>query len=284
MTVIPDSPGDPFVSAAWLADRLDDVVVADVRWYLDGRPARPVFEAGHLPGAHFVDLDVDLSAPPGAEGRHPLPDPSVFSRAMARIGVHPHSTVVAYDDTGGVTAGRLWWMLDAVGVDARILAGGIDGWPGPLETGEDPPPAGGTVTVDDWPADRFATVDEVAAVADGAASVVLIDARSLGRYRGEANAVDPRFGHVPGARSAPAADNLDSADSGPRHPDDLARHYERLGVGPDTDVIAYCGSGVSACLDLAGLRRAGHRPSRLYVGSWSQWAADTTRPVATGDD
>lgn len=273
------STTDPFVTADWLADHPDAVVV-DCRWYLDGRSAVAAYEAGHLPGARFVDLDADLSAPPGVAGRHPLPEPAVFGAAMQRIGVHPRSLVVAYDDTGGYTAGRLWWMLDSLGVTAFVLAGGIATYGGELEVGPDEGPSGlGSLVVERWPPHRFATIDEVDR-AIGDSSVTVVDARSAERFSGAENPIDARFGHVPGAVSVPALGALDAGL--PRRADALVAHFEAAGVDRHHEVIAYCGSGVSACLDLLALRRAGHDKARLYVGSWSEWGGDPHRPLETG--
>ena len=132
----------PVVDAAWTADHLDEVVLADVRWYLDGRPGRDEYDAGHLPGAVFVELDDWLAAPASPkEGRHPLPDPDVFARGMASLGIGDADTVVAYDDLGGTVAARLVWMLRVTGRSAALLDGGIGAWEGPLETGSEPRPA-----------------------------------------------------------------------------------------------------------------------------------------------
>lgn len=269
-------PG-PVVTAAWLADHIADVVVCDTRWYLDGRSARAAFDGGHIPGARFVDLDTDLSAPPGAAGRHPLPSPEHFAAAMGRLGISHDSVVVAYDDAGGMTAGRMWWMLDAVGVACAVLERGIDAWSGELET-EATSFEPATFAPVPWQTDRFTNADEVAARDDAA---VLIDARAAERYRGDEHPVDPRFGHIPGARSAPFAANL--ADGALKPIDELTAHYESLGIDGDTPVIAYCGSGVSACVDLLALRLIGVEDTSLYVGSWSEWGADTDRPLETGE-
>jgi thiosulfate/3-mercaptopyruvate sulfurtransferase len=274
------STTDPFVTADWLADHPDAVVV-DCRWYLDGRSAVAAYEAGHLPGARFVDLDTDLSAAPGAAGRHPLPEPAVFSAAMRRIGVHQRSLVVGYDDTGGYTAGRLWWMLDSVGVRSFVLAGGIGTYRGELEVGPDAGPSGlGSLVVDHWPPHSFATIEDVDRTI-GDSSVNLVDARSTERFRGAENPIDVRFGHIPGAVSVPALGALEAGL--PRPVDALVAHFADAGVNSHAEVIAYCGSGVSACLDLLALRRAGHDAARLYVGSWSEWGADPQRPLETGD-
>jgi thiosulfate/3-mercaptopyruvate sulfurtransferase len=267
----------PVVGAAWLRDHRD-VVVADVRWYLDGRSGRDAHDRGHLPGAVFVDLDAVLAGRATREGgRHPLPDPEAFARGMAALGIGDGDTVVAYDDDGGVMAARLVWMLRATGHDAALLDGGIAAWDGPLETATPArPPA--TFAPVPWPAERIATAD---AAADRAS--VVIDARTRERYLGLDDPVDPRWGHVPGARSLPARENL-APDGRFLAAGDLRTRFEALGVGPGTPVVSYCGSGVTACHNLLAMERAGVGDGRLFPGSWSQWSADERRPVATGED
>ena len=267
----------PVVGAEWLAAHADSVVIADVRWYLDGRCGREAYHRGHIDGARFVDLDTDLSGPPtAAGGRHPLPSPHDFAAAMARLGIGDDAAVVAYDDAGGVIASRLWWMLDCLGRDAAVLDGGLDAWGGALQTAAPSwPPT--TFTARPWPADRLATIDEVDAARADPESLV-IDARSVERYRGEPNAVDPRFGHIPGAVSMQVSDNLH--DGRLLSAAGMRDRYETAGAA-HRQVIAYCGSGVSACHDLLALRHAGLGDGRLFVGSWSAWGADPNRPLAT---
>ena len=265
------------VDADWLADNAGTVVIADVRWYLDGRSGREAYHRGHIPGARFVDLDIDLSGPPTTEGgRHPLPAPEDFAAAMGRLGIGDDAVVVAYDDVGGVIASRLWWMLDGVGSDAAVLDGGLDAWPGDLPTAA-PSWQPARFTARPWPADRIATIDEVDAARTDPESVV-IDARSIERYRGEPNAIDPRFGHIPGAVSMQVGDNLSEGRLRPA--EELRARYAEVGAA-DRSVIAYCGSGVSACHDLLALRHAGLSDGRLFVGSWSAWGGDPDRPLAT---
>ncbi len=275
--VLPSS----IVSGSWLQANIAQVVVVDVRWYLDGRSGRAAYEAGHVPGAVFIDLDEGLSAPPGPSGRHPLPDPDVFAGALGAAGIGDGCPVVAYDDASGMVAGRLWWMLHSLGEPVAVLDGGLAAWPGTLSTAA-PEPTPANFTPRPWPAGAFATIDEVDELRRAAATV-LLDARSPERYRGEPNAIDPRFGHIPGALSAPSSANL--APGGTlRTPEELRASYATAGVDGDADVVAYCGSGVSACLDLLALEVAGLGGGRLFVGSWSAWGADDNRPVASGPD
>lgn len=272
------------VPADWLAERLGagNLAVVDVRWYLDGRSGRDAYLGGHLPGAVFLGIDSDLSAAPTASGgRHPLPDPADFASALGAAGIGDETAVVAYDDTGGGSAGRLVWMLRALGSPAALLDGGIGAWPGPLETGEVTPPRAQRTPVP-WPADRIIDTAEVqTAVSD---TGVLLDARAEGRYTGEAPAsVDKRPGHIPGARSAPWQGNLND-DGRFASPERLRQRFTALGVADEAPATAYCGSGVSACHNLLALEHAGFTKSRLYVGSWSAWTSDPDRPAETGLD
>ena len=277
------SDRSPLVDARWLADHLGDVVVADVRWYLDGRSGRAAYEAGHIPGAVFVDVDTHLAAPPsGPEGRHPLPSPEAFAAAMAALGISDEETVVGYDDAGGAMAARLVWMLRVTGHDAALLDGGIGAWEGDVEV--DPVVrARAEFAARPWPADRLATIDAVARAGTPNGPVV-VDARSAHRYRGEPHPLDARSGHVPGACSLPFAGNVDRASGRFLAPERLRDRFAAAGIGDGTDVIAYCGSGITACHDLLALELAGLGPGRLFAGSWSAWTADPDRPAATGEE
>jgi len=268
----------PVVTADWLAEHLDEVVVADVRWYLDGRSGREAFMNGHLPGARFVDLDRCLAAPPApAAGRHPLPDPEAFAAELRRLGINDADTVVGYDDAGGTIAARLVWMLRATGHEAALLDGGITAWPGALEQGRGFAVLPGDFRTRPWPAERLADIAEL-----DRGPGILVDARDGSRFRGEHEPVDPRPGHIPGARNLPCRENL--RPEGTFLPaEELRRRFAGVGVQTGSEVISYCGSGVTACHNLLALELAGFAPGRLYAGSWSQYS-HTDRPAATGPD
>jgi thiosulfate/3-mercaptopyruvate sulfurtransferase len=263
----------PLISPDWLAEHLGDVRVVDVRWYLDGRPGRAEYRRAHLPGAVWLDVDAELSgwASPAA-GRHPMPRPEQFAAVLGRVGIAEGAPVVAYDDAGGSIAARLWWMLHVLGEPAAVLDGGLPAWPGPVVT-DLPDVTPLSRRVRSWPADRFADADRVAST--GAA---VYDARSAPRYAHGDPTVDPRPGHIPGALSAPWTANL-AADGRLLPAEGLRAAY------PDAaarGAIAYCGSGVTACLDLLAMEVAGIDDIALYDGSWSQWASDPARPVEEG--
>jgi len=269
------------VDATWLTDHLNEVIVADVRWSATGGTAEATraFEAGHIPGAVFFDVDRDLAATPFVDGpgRHPLPSPEAFTQTLSAAGIGDGDFVVAVDDVRGSVAARLWWMLDATGRSAALLDGGLEAWSGPLERGPATARPATDPEVRPWPAGRLADADEVAR-AD-----LVLDARTAERFRGDVEPIDPVAGHIPGARSAPWVRNLD--DDGRLLPaDGLADWYRTLGVSDDGTAIAYCGSGVTSCLDLFALRLAGLGNARLFAGSWSAWVHDPSRPVAAGDD
>jgi thiosulfate/3-mercaptopyruvate sulfurtransferase len=219
----------------------------DCRWELgDPDRGRELYLEGHVPGAAFLDLDRDLAAPPGERGRHPLPAPEAFAAAASRAGIGPGVFVVAYGSLGG--AERLWWLLRHFGHDeCAVLAGGIDAWLGPLRAGEEavepaqfvPRERGGDTVGADELAGRL-----------GDERLVLLDARPPARWRGEPNPIDRVPGRIPGAASAPWNQPLPDVPAG--------------------EVVAYCGSGVTACVTVHRLALAG-RQARLYPGSWSEW-------------
>jgi thiosulfate/3-mercaptopyruvate sulfurtransferase len=228
----------------------------DCRWEL-GNPGRgrELYRAGHVPGAAFLDVDRDLSAPPGRQGRHPLPDADAFAAAAGRAGIGPGVLVVAYGTMGGPE--RLWWLLRHFGHDdCAVLAGGIEAWLGPLTTGdEEPEPE----AFEPRPrADDTIEPDELAARLD---DLVVVDARTRNRWLGEPNPIDDPAGRVPGAHNAPWSEPLPDLPAG--------------------DAVAYCGSGVTACVVLHRLALAG-RDARLYPGGWSEWSQRGDLPREQG--
>jgi thiosulfate/3-mercaptopyruvate sulfurtransferase len=249
----------------------------DVRWALGDPHGRDHYREGHLPGAVFVDLDTELADPRtiATEGRHPLPSMVRLQRAARGWGLRSGEPVVVYDNDSGRAAARAWWLLRWAGVaDVRLLDGGLAAWSGPLESGENHPENGDVeLSPGHLP---VLNADEAARLP--AAGGVLLDARAGERYRGEVEPVDPRAGHIPGAVSAPTSENL-APDGTFRS--DLAEHYATLGVGKNTTVGVYCGSGVTAAHDIAALAVIGIR-SALYPGSWSAWSNNPSRPVAVG--
>lgn len=273
---------NPFVSVTELRERKDagaSVVVADCRWYLDGRSVRDAYRAGHIPGAVFVDLDVDLVGPTGeGTGRHPLPTPEAFAATLGRLGITPADTIVAYDDAGGVMAARLVWMLRSIGVASALLDGGLSAWDGELST-EDTvlPPV--DFAPRPWPAELLADIDDASDHA-----TLVVDARPAERFAGEGPDIDPRSGHIPGAVSVPCRENVDG-DQRLLPLDTLRERFVSAGVTADRvaagEVINSCGSGVTACHNLLAMEALGLGRARLYPGSWSQYAA-TDRPLETG--
>jgi len=270
------------ITTSQLAEGLSTFRVLDVRWTVMAPDGRDDYLAGHIPGAVFVDLDTELSdhAVTG-RGRHPLPTPASLQDAARGWGVNPGDAVVVYDDWSGQAAARAWWLLRAAGVtDVRILDGGWSAWQRaglPSEAG-DVRPARGSVVIDSLDALPQVDTNTVAAQSISGDYQVL-DARTGVRYRGEEEPLDPRAGHIPGAVSAPTAENL-TADGTFRGADDLRRRFAALGTQP---VTVYCGSGVTATHQIAAMAIAG-LDATLYPGSWSEWSSDPARPVATGPE
>ena len=256
-------------------------VLADVRWTLGGPPGLPKYEVEHIPGAHWVDLEQHLSGPPGAGGRHPLPDPTVFQAAMRAIGVRGDGPVVAYDADTSLAASRLWWLLTDSGHNrVRVLNGGLAAWRASgLATESGPAPVA-------LPGDfvarcgqrRQLTADHIRGDLAGDRRLRLVDVRAPERYSGASEAIDPVAGHIPGAVNLPATDNLDPEG---RFLETfvLARRFAEAQV--DTDAVLYCGSGITAAHTLLALESAG-LSGAIYPGSWSDWITDPRRPVAVG--
>lgn len=273
----------PLISAEHLRALVEAktrLALLDVRWTLAG-PERDAYEAGHVPGAHFVSIDDDLAAAPGEHGRHPLPDAADFEAVMRRCGVDNAHPVVVYDAQGGTSAARAWWLLRYFGHDdVRVLDGGYPSWVAegePVST-ETPPPGRGDFVAR---AGAMPLLDSAAA-ADLARSGLLLDARAPERYAGEAEPVDPVAGHVPGAVNLPTTEHVDAGARMLPH-DALRDRFERAGYdgGP---VGAYCGSGVNAAHTVLALEVAGVHGAGLYADSWSGWVTDPERPVATGPE
>ncbi|WP_196054500.1 sulfurtransferase [Nocardia aurantiaca] len=268
------------ISVAELADLLGDggsrLRLLDVRWALGDPDGPQHYLDGHIPGAVFVDLETELADPPSAaKGRHPMPDLAHLQKCARSWGVSDGDTVVVYDATGGMAAARAWWLLRWGGMaDVRLLDGGLPAWEqagGKVVAGDEPAPEPGAVVLSPG---NMPTID-----ADGAAGWqgLLLDARAGERYRGELEPVDPRAGHIPGAVSAPTAENLTAAGQF-KSLTELRSRFEGFGSGP---VAVYCGSGVTAAHQVAALAVAGI-DAALYPGSWSQWSNDPKRPAATG--
>lgn len=281
-------PHEPLIAAVELARHLNDArwVVVDCRFNLQEPSAgRAAYERAHIPGARYADLDGDLArAPAPADGRHPLPEPDAFVATLGAWGIGNDSTVVAYDEGGGAIAARLWWLLRSVGHDAPlVLDGGLGAWQAaglPVET-----------ATPNWAAKTFvprAAPSTVVSTADlpGAqrAGGLVVDARAAPRYRGEQEPIDPVAGHVPGAVNRPFSANL-TADGRFKPRAELRRELLELldGRSPE-QLVAMCGSGVTACHLLLALEAAGLPGGRLYAGSWSEWIRDARRPVRTGPD
>ena len=269
----------PLISVPALAESLGTVTVLDVRYQMGGPGGPEEYAAGHVPGAAYVDLDADLADPPGARGRHPLPELATFEAAMRRAGVSGDRPVVVYDDWEGRAAARCWWLLRFHGhPDVRVLDGGWSAWTasgGPVEK-DSPEVAPGDFTADPG---RLPVVgiDDVLALTETGS---LVDARNPERFRGEVEPVDPVAGHIPGAVNVPTGTNL-RRDGTFRGPDELRALYAAAGVDPARPVGVYCGSGVTAAHDVLALATAGIEAA-LYPGSWSEWVADPTRPVERG--
>ncbi len=277
------STTSPLVSTDWLAEHLDHSILrlADTRWYL-GEPerGREAFLEAHIPGAIYVDLDTDLSAEDGP-GRHPLPDWDSFAVRMGRLGIGDKNRVVAYDDRGGAIASRLWWMLRAIGHEhSYVLDGGLTAWT------EDGHPVSDHVTSHPE-ADLSVSLQSGLTVdrdqlRERLGSILTLDARSGDRYRGEVEPIDPIAGHIPTAISADCEGNL-GPDQRFLPVDELKARYRSLGVDGSGTVVAYCGSGVTACHNLLAMEHAGLGRPLLYPGSWSDWST-AGFPVATGPD
>jgi thiosulfate/3-mercaptopyruvate sulfurtransferase len=305
----------PLISTTELAAQLSGVeppALLDVRWALAGPSGLAAYQTGHLQGAVYVDLDTQLAAPvsPGT-GRHPMPRLSDLQVAARGWGLRQGQSAVVYDDSGGMSAARAWWLLRWAGVsDVRVLDGGLAAWTaeGRPVVSETSGSRVGDVTLraGNMPVLDATQAGELARVG------ILLDARAVERYRGETEPLDPVAGHIPGAESAPTAENLDP-DGRFKSVEELRTRFSELGVlvptpasndsdsdtgthtgthtGDDTDsgthtdtgvVGVYCGSGITAAHEILALASLGITAS-LYPGSWSEWITDPSRPIAIGD-
>ncbi|OEC46031.1 3-mercaptopyruvate sulfurtransferase [Pseudomonas sp. 1D4] len=277
------------ISPDELAHRLEQpgLVILDCRFALDDTSYGQRSHAeGHIPGAHFADLERDLSAPvqPGITGRHPLPEPDRLVAALRRWGVDNTSTIVLHDDGPGAFAARAWWLLAWLGKrdGVYLLDGGLKAWRDaglPLDA-EHPTERNGSFT---GTADPSLVLDarQLQARLD-AHALTLLDARALPRFKGEVEPIDPVAGHIPGAQCAVFTDNLDADGRFLPAPALRQRFQAFLADRPTDSLVVYCGSGVTACHNLFALSLAGYPLAPLYAGSWSEWITDPSRPVATG--
>ena len=269
----------PVIDAEEVDARTPAPVLVDVRWYLDGRSGLDAYRTAHLAGAIFLDLDRALASKgPAVLGRHPLPTAEAFATALGAAGIADEDFVVAYDDSGGGTAARLVWMLRAIGHEAAVLNGGMENWPGEREqTPRVRLPVSRTVV--EWPPTLLSVSEDLD---DMSADTRLLDARAPERYRGDVEPIDPRAGHIPGARNLPWTSLL--ADDGRLRPkDQLIDAFHARSVARGEDLIASCGSGVTACMLLVAAEFAGLGQGRLFVPSFSGWSSDPMREVAIGD-
>lgn len=256
-------------------------LLLDVRWTLADPDGKKKYDAGHLPGARYVDMERELTGHdrPAREGRHPLPGIAALQASARAWGLFEGQAVVAYDDSAGAAAARLWWLLRDAGVtDVRVLDGGFAAWEA----------AGGEVTTapperrrgDVYLFDGYMPVVDAEGAADYAKVGRLFDARAAERYRGETEPADPVAGHIPGAHSLPSTDSLE----GGRMAGDakLREYFAGFGIESGSDVAVYCGSGITAAQQALALQAIGAEAS-IYPASWSGWLAELY-PVATGDE
>lgn len=260
----------------------DSLFIFDCRFSLaDSNAGQSAWRAGHIPGAQYINLNTDLSAPvvPGETGRHPLPTREAFARTLGRLGAGSQHRIVAYDDASGAFAARLWWMVRWLGhANVEVLDGGFRAWqaaslPVSAEVAAHAP---GEFKID-AALTQSVTADEVPA-----SGKLLLDARDGARFLGQSETIDPVAGHIPGAISAPFADNLTGAQR-VRPADELRERFAALGVNTGDDTICYCGSGVTAALNILAMVHAGYEEPALYPGSWSEWITDPSRPIATDE-
>jgi thiosulfate/3-mercaptopyruvate sulfurtransferase len=279
----------PLVDAKALALELGlgRCIVVDCRFTLTDPPAgRAAYERGHIQGARYAHLDDDLARyPSDGEGRHPLPERERFAATLGRWGIGRDDAVVAYDEGSGAIAARLWWLLGWVGLARRaVLDGGFAAWQEAGLPVEQSPPEVRPRRYEAAPPARDEVVATGAIAAAVAAGDLLVDVRAAPRYRGEQEPIDPKAGHVPGARNRPFSANVTTKGRF-RPPAELrAELTELLGGRAPERLVAMCGSGVTACHLLLAMEVAGLPGGRLYGGSWSEWIRDPSRPIRTGGE
>jgi thiosulfate/3-mercaptopyruvate sulfurtransferase len=278
---------DATVSKRWLLARLyePEQIIVDCRFTL-GKPeaGRESYEQEHIPGAVYLDLELDLSSPVGEHGgRHPLPDPQVLAARLAKLGIGNDSRIVAYDDESGMNAARLWWLLRYLGHEqVFILEGGFSAWKAdkyPV-TDHQPVRVPSTFTANVQP-QMLVGVEEVREVSKKTVNAVLIDSRANDRYHGQNETLDKKAGHIHGAVNYFWKDTQ-NADGSFKSAEELQEHF--AGLDKDREIIVYCGSGVTACPNVLALEKAGYTNVRLYAGSWSDWISYEENPVATGKE
>jgi thiosulfate/3-mercaptopyruvate sulfurtransferase len=260
-------------------------VVVDCRFDFEEADAgRADWLAGHIPGAAYAHLNEDLSAPVESHtGRHPLPHPDRFAAYLASIGWSPGKLLVAYDEGSLAVASRLWWLMRYFGQPSALLDGGLPAWRvagHPLESGDPAPPA--TAPVELRPDDRIVVSSGTVFRHLESDEMMLLDARSSQRFRGEMETLDTRAGHIPGSLNRPYGSNLELGRRF-KDPESLRAEFLSLLDGREPRTVVHsCGSGVTACHNLFAMELAGLEGSRLYPGSWSEWIRDPTRPIETG--
>lgn len=278
------------VSMEWLKERLNDkeIVVVDCRFLLsDPEAGRVQYMKAHIPGAFYLDLDQDLSAPVERHGgRHPLPDMNVLAVKLGSLGIDAFTHVVAYDDQGGSMAARLWWLLQYMGHSggASVMDAGYSAW---VEAGypvTDTVPANpeAKALIAHLKPELLASMEEVREKI-GAADVLIIDSREAPRYLGEVEPIDSAAGHIPSAVNLFWKDGLNEQGKWCS----AAEHQQRFasrGADSKKEIIVYCGSGVTACPNILALQEAGYTNVKLYAGSWSDWISYRENPIATGEE
>ncbi|WP_419737335.1 sulfurtransferase [Pseudomonas sp. COR18] len=278
------------ISPQQLAERQarPGLVILDCRFALeDPDYGQRSYAEGHIEGAHFADLERDLSGPVtrGVTGRHPLPEPAVLVERLQAWGISADSDIALYDDGPGMYAARAWWLLAWLGKrdGVFLLDGGLKAWHAAgLPLSLNPPPSGRGTFSDSADPSLLITAEQLQQRL-GQPSMTLLDARALPRFRGEVEPIDPVAGHIPGAQCAAFNDNL-GADGRFLPADQLKQRFAaQLGDRPVQELVAYCGSGVTACHNLFALSLAGYPLATLYPGSWSEWITDPQRAIAIGD-